>query len=225
VRRDGEGAQLSTLDLGERVGEVGESEVDRAAEDVGDCLRQALVRHVHEIDLAHGAQHRLRHLRARRAVPRGELPRIRFRVRQELLEVLRREVGANHDHEGDGSQARDRREVLHRVVVELLEQAHVRGLRRVGRHHDGVAVWSGARNLGRRDRALRAGLVLDHERLAERFLELLPHHARDLVGGASRGEWNDQLHRAGGIGLREGGRGGKRDPEEEDSFHRNLFRR
>src|SRR5687768_11341967 len=73
LRGDRDATQLAPLDLRQRVGEVGEGEADLPAEHVGDRLRQPLVRHVDEFDLAHRAQHRLRDLRAGGAITGGEL--------------------------------------------------------------------------------------------------------------------------------------------------------
>jgi hypothetical protein len=91
---------------------------------------------------------------------------------------------------GRGHRERDRSEVAHRVVAQVLEQ------RRVDREHadradqEGVAVGVGLGDELGGDGAVGTGLVLDHRGLAEEFLELRADGASDDVGGAAGDERN-----------------------------------
>src|SRR3954451_25036809 len=147
---------------------------------------------------------------------------------EEGLEVLRRKIGPYHQHERSGSQARDRCEVRHRVIVEFLEQAHVRRLRRIGRHHERVAVGRGAGDFRRGDPALRTGLVLDDERLAQSLLELRADQPCDLIGGAAGRERHHELYRLGWVALPLNRKRAQREDDGKKPVHRTLpqaFRR
>jgi hypothetical protein len=73
---------------------------------------------------------------------------------------------------------------------------------------DGVAVGRRLRDLMRPGGAAGAGAVLDHHRMADRFLQPGGHDARKLVDRAARGERYHQPDRLRRIGLGAGGRRG-----------------
>ena len=102
--------------------------------------------------------------------------------------------------------ARHGREVLHRVVGDVLHQERRRGVRRVRRHQQRVAVGRGARDIHRRDGAVGAGTGLDDDALLQRHAERLGDHAGDRVAGAAGAERGDDGDRLVRIGLRVGGR-------------------
>ena len=68
-----------------------------------------------------------------------------------------------------------------------------------------MPVGGGARHVLRRQHQRGAGLVLDHDRLAERLAEFLRIDAHDHVHAAAGGERHDDVHVAGGEVLRERG--------------------
>ena len=101
----------------------------------------------------------------------------------------------------EGADAGDRREILHRVERQALEQRGADGVA-VGDQRKGVAVIAaGERGAGRCD-AARARHVLHHEALAELFAELLRDEARGNVGDATRAERQDEPDRPGRVRLR-----------------------
>ena len=85
-------------------------------------------------------------------------------------------------------------EIGERVVAGVRVEARIHRVRHAGEEQR-VAVRRGALHLLRGDVAARAGLVLDHHRLAERLGELRLHQARDQVGGAARRKADHDVHR------------------------------
>ena len=69
-----------------------------------------------------------------------------------------------------------------------------------------VAVRRGAGDGGRRQHAIGAGLVLDHDRLAEPRRKIVADEARGDVDAAAGGKRQDQRDGTGRIILRGGGR-------------------
>ena len=108
-------------------------------------------------------------------------------------------IGDQHGQEASGE--RHRREILGRIEGQLLVEAGIgRICRDVAKQH-GIAV---GRRLGDEIGAeigRRAGLVLDHDRLAGKFGHLLPDEPREEISPAARGIRNDQMNRPGWIGL------------------------
>src|SRR4030095_14017291 len=124
---------------------------------------------------------------------------------------------------------RHRREVLDRIVRQLLEQVLVGCVRRVGRDEYHVAI---GRRLGDQLRGNETGgarTVVDDDRLLGQRAELLTQRARQLVGGAAGREGHDQrdlLVRV--LGLYVGRERDERQhdaPKAADAFHVSYLRR
>jgi hypothetical protein len=167
-----------------------------AGEQVGELRPGAAVRHVHDEDVG-------RHLQvlegevagaavARRAVV--ELARLRLRERDELLEVLRRQIGVDDIQARHLGKQRDRLEVLDRVVGQLFEDERVDRERADVAEHDRVLV-VGTRDLGHRDVAGAARLVVDEDALAEQLAELGGGRAGDDLRAAAGSERHDEADR------------------------------
>ena len=166
----------------------------------------------------------------RRGRARGvaQLARIGLAVGDELGDGLRRNVRVNHQHEGQVAGTRDRRKVLHRIVGQALEQIGIGRMRGVGRHQQRVAVGRGARDIGRRDHAVGARLVLDDDADAERLRQMLRDQPRRGVGAAAGRKRQHQRDVAarpivglrGGCGseTQRGGAGGAQDAHSDDSM-------
>ncbi len=81
----------------------------------------------------------------------------------------------------------DRREIPEGIETRALGEEPVHHQRARRGEHDGVAVGRGARHAFRADRAARAALRLDHDRLAERSGQALCHQPRHDVRATGHG--------------------------------------
>ena len=188
-------AQLAFLRERDRVALAEEARVQAPGDDVGHERAFALVRHVQHADA--GGVHELHVVEDRQRVAGAvdELPRIRARVLDELLQRGRRHRGMRVEEDRRASDHRDRGEVGERVVGGLLAQRHGRGHRAVRGEHDGVAVGRlPGHHLGG-DRAVGAGPVLDHHRLTELLRERGADDARRRIGRAAGREADDEADR------------------------------
>ena len=129
--------------------------------------------------------------RADAARPVAELARIRLRIRDQLGHAVDRQRRIHQQDERQVRDHRDRREVLHRVVAELLVERRIDAHRRARRHQQRVAIGRRLDDRVDADLLARAGTVLDHEGLAELLFEHLRAHPRQDVGGARRRERHD----------------------------------
>jgi hypothetical protein len=77
-----------------------------------------------------------------------------------------RQFWIDDEHQGEAADPRDRYEILHRVVVDILMQIRIGGKRRIGCHQQRIAVGGLVMNVKRSERAVCAGTVLDDHRLA-----------------------------------------------------------
>ena len=117
-------------------------------------------------------------------------------------------LGMDDQHQRVASHPRDRREVLDRIVGDVLHQEGHGRMRAVGAHEQRVAVRRRARDVQRRKRAVRARTVLDHDGLLERDAEMLADDAGDRVGGAAGTERDDdgdrlaRISRSGALRVR-----------------------
>ncbi len=122
------------------------------------------------------------------------LPGLRFRVGDELLDRLRREVAPHQQHIRNRGHDRDRLE-RGRIVIQLLVKQAVDGERCRLCREQGIAV-----RLRRCDRfgADIAGLsaaIVDHNGLAEFLAQPLGDDARGCIHGAAGWHADDDLDR------------------------------
>ena len=135
------------------------------------------------------------------AAGKGQFAGIGLGVFDQLLDRFGRNAGVNAQHQRVASHPRDRGEVLHRIVADVLHQVGRRRMRAICAHEQRVAVRRRARDVKRRQRPVRARAVVDHDGLLERSAEVLSDHAGDRVGGAARPERNNHRDRLGRIGV------------------------
>ena len=122
-----------------------------AGDQIGQRRRVAAIRHVQHVDAGHGLE-QLEAQVLRRAGPGravGELPGLRLGELDEVGDAVHRQRRIDHQHEGRVGDERDRREILRRIVGQVLVQRHVDGERRAGAEQERVAV---GRRLGDRRR-------------------------------------------------------------------------
>ena len=112
----------------------------------------------------------------------GELAGIGARVGDEFGQRLHRQIGMDDQHIRRDEDLADGREILDRIVGELLVHARAEDERGVAAHHQRVAVRRGLGGAFGGDVAARAGDVLDHHRLAPGFGEFLGKQPRGDVG-------------------------------------------
>ena len=127
LRRDGQRLHAPGLDVVRHRAKILEGIVDLAAHDVGLAGCPTAVGDMH----GKGAGHLLQELRgqmigrARAAGTVRQAPRILLSQLDELLQRTRRQVGPRDEHVGRGHGERDRREVAHRLVAQVLEERGV----------------------------------------------------------------------------------------------------
>src|SRR5262249_29695047 len=109
---------------------------------------------------------------------------------------------------------RYRREILHRIVGDVLEQERIGRMRAVGAHQQRVAVARRLSHIGGRDAAIGALAIVDDDVLVESDTERLRDDAGDNVGTAAGAERHDDCDRPARIGL--GGYGGVWEAAEPD---------
>ena len=194
-------------------------EVDLAAEQRAQGVGGAAVGCVRPAQALQQADplHRqlLRRADAERAVV--QLARVGLGVGEQLGQRLPRRIGAHHDAHDVAGDLQDVGEVGDRVVGQrLVEQ-------RLAQHahmhlRDHVAVRLLVLQRYRAQHARGAGLVLDHDRLAEFLRRRLRHDAEAGIGGPARAPRHDQLDRAfGKFRLGVGGKGQGRCADERRS--------
>ena len=156
----------------------------------------------------------------------GEAPGILFRQLDQLAHRISGEVGLCDQHVGRGHRERDRREVAHWLIAQVLEERGIDGEDANRTDQQRVAIGLGLGDVLGGDRPVRAGLVLDYRGLAEQPLELRADGAADDVGGAAGDERDDDVHRLGGPGLRlRAGCERRREAGDEEAFHWLVSRR
>src|ERR1700730_5718421 len=194
---DRERLELAPLHLADQRGTRVEQHVDLAARDRGDRLGRGAERHVQHLDAG-----RLHEQLGGEVLGRTEararehdLFRLGPCLGDQALHVVGGEIRARDDQEARGRELRHRLERRERVVAQALVDG---GGDDLPRRHDAerVAVLLGAGDELVAERAGGAGLVLDHERLAEPLLQRLADDAADDVGAAPRAEADDDAHRA-----------------------------
>ena len=173
-----------------------QAERDLAADQIGDQLAAAAVRHVLDVEpagllLEQLAGEVLRRGGARRA--EGELAGLALGELDQLLQRIGLQRRVRDDQVRAEDRVGDRRKVLDRIMVELgvhRRRDHVD----VGVHEQRVAVGRGARHVVGADQAAAAGAVL-HDHLVERVRHDRGHRARGQVHRAAGGERDDQIDR------------------------------
>ncbi len=148
-------------------------------------------------------------------VPEVELAGIGPGVGHELLHRVRRECGMHHQDHVAVRHARDRREVLDRIVAGILRHRGNHRQRAGVAVEQRVAVGLGGGERPRPDRAAGAGAVVDDHALSHRALDLLREEACQHVGLAAGRRGHDHLDQPLRIGaLRRRDRGGDRRRSE-----------
>jgi hypothetical protein len=121
------------------------------------------------------------------ARPIAQLCGLPFGERDQLFGVARRNLGMHAQHVGDLGAERDRLQVLQGVVLHLPEQMRADGDLPGRGHEERVPVGScRGRRVGA-DHAVRPGLILDHERLAQQRPDVLAEVPREHVHAAAGG--------------------------------------
>src|SRR6476661_8789870 len=109
---------------------------------------------------------------------------MRFGIRDEFTQALHWQLLANDDDVRHRHELRNGLQFF-RIVVELLEEAAVRGERAYASDEQSVTVRRRAADGGSADVAARARHVVINDRLTERLLHLAEHDPRDHVARAS----------------------------------------
>ena len=152
---------------------------------------------MHHVDAGHRLEQlagKMRH----RAHARGAvavLAGVGLQQRDELTQILCRQLRVGDQHQRKAAGERDRDEVLDRIVWQVLVDEgvdHGRG-HRLEDQRVAVGPRPGDRVGG--DGAAGAALVLHHHLLAELVAEMLGGQARHHVDAAPRGQRNDELDR------------------------------
>jgi len=116
LRRVAQRTQLAGLDLRHAGGDVGDHQVDLAAQQVGDGQRIALVGHMQDVHIGQLLEHLAGYPAGRAAAAKAELARVGLGIGQQLAHRLVRRIGRHHQHLAALAQAGNRREVLDRVI-------------------------------------------------------------------------------------------------------------
>lgn len=199
--------------------------VDVAAQQRRVGRATALERHVRQFRARPLAEQHAHEVR-QRALARcavGALAGFGLGARDHVFHVLHRYPGAGHHAELEMRQQRDRREVGHRVVVQLLVDVREQHHRPAGQQHHGLAVGRRALDLPQRDASARTRPVLHNDR-RKIVLQALGHQPRQQVRRAARRETHHDLQRR--FVLRQRGQGqagrggqGQRAEREGTSMH------
>ena len=158
----------------------------------------------HVLDLGVGAEAKqLRHQMDRGRGAGGAVAVLAGILAQQVDEAFKisdRQVLVDHQHQRQGADQRHRRKAADRIVAQVVR--HGRKHRGRGRRleDDGVAVGLGVRERVGRDGAAAAGLVLDHELVAEPLAQLHRCDARQEVDAAARRERHQHADRPRRIG-------------------------
>ena len=115
-------------------------------------------------------------------------------LRDEFGQRVGRDGRMGHHHLRQAQHLRDRREILLRVIRQLVEQKRIAGDRRFAGQQQRVAVGGRLGDGHRADDGGRAGLVVDDDRLLPLALQLLGQHAGDDVDAATRCVGHDDAH-------------------------------
>src|SRR6516165_3749787 len=124
----------------------------------------------------------------------GQLAGIGLRISDELFEVLRRHRWMDCKRHGNDRQARNRIQVLDRVIEwSALEQRLV-DVREGASEQNGVAIWAGAGDRGGTQRTAATTDVFDDHRAEQRF-DLFHPWSGQGVERATWRKWNHEPDR------------------------------
>ena len=119
-----------------------------------------------------------------------------FHQSDKLGDAVHRHILVHQQQRRRRGDQSERREILARIVADVLVEVRAGGQRRGIAEDNGIAVRSGMGDLARADRAAAAGIAaLDHDLLAECGAHLVGDRARHDVVGAARRQRNDQRDR------------------------------
>ena len=127
-----------------------------------------------------------------------EPARLRFGQGNQLLDVLRRHGVVDDQDVRTRIKLRNRREIFHRVIRQLV-QAGIDDDLRLGQDSQRVAIRRRFRDAVCRDIAGGAGNVVDQYRLSPRFGEFLAEQARDGVRRTAGRETDNEVDRFLGV--------------------------
>ena len=139
--------------------------------------------------------------RADTGMPVGQLAGIGFRIGDELLQALNRHRRMHGDAEKIGGHARNRIQVLDRIIERPALEQRLVDVRLRPAEQDRVAVGPGAGDGGGTERGAAAADVLDHHG-AEQRLDPVRPWATDGVERTARRKRNHEPDRPRRIGLR-----------------------
>ena len=210
----------AALDEGHHGREACHSHRDLPAEQVRNRRPAAAISDVQHVDsgdfVQHFADEMMRGSVARCA--EGDLARIALGVIDQFPDRLDGQCRMHGNRENVLCDRAQRREVLHPVVRHLLLQRDRQYMGRRVADTDGVTVRCGAGEKLRADRAARARLVLDDERLAHALAHLLSDRARHDVYRSAGRKRRDHAYRLAGVALAVGGEGCREQSRCCDQF-------
>ena len=206
-------------------------EIDVSAEHGGDGRAAAIGRQMPHLQIARrfGKQHGRdvrRAVEARRTV--DQLVGVGFGIGDQILQRFVGQIVVDDHHDRIGDDAGERNEIGIGEFRLAAEQFVDRG--EAGNRHDvgqqRIAVRLGGCDVLRADRARRARLVLEHDRLLEDRLKRRVERPRDGVADAARRKRADHRDGARRIGVlrgcltgRQRGGGGSRTDDETAAIH------
>ena len=129
------------------------------------------------------------------AVTIGQLAGIGPGEGDHLLDGLERLLHIRTQELAERADTRHRREVGHGIIGRILEQRGHRRVRGVASDQERVAVGLCAGHRASAKRGSGAGLVLDHERLPKRLLQVIGEQPSGHVGDGAGADRHDQRHR------------------------------
>ena len=164
---------LSGTDIGHEVAEPEEPDRRHAGQHVGHGVAAALERNAHHV----GAGPLLPVFHEQTSDDDGaeydSVPAFSLRIGRQLVEALHGKLGADAQRLGDEEQVGDRLEALDRIVGQALLGELVVGERLARHHAERVAVGRGLRAGARAEDHEAAGVVLNHDRLAQPLVQRL----------------------------------------------------
>src|SRR6266404_409506 len=208
----------ASLDLRQQNRYVEEHDVNLMTDEIVHGRRGAAIGHMDDVDLGTGAKQlagEMRHA-ARAGRPVVDGAGLRFGKGDQLAHIGDRDRGGGDQqlrHPGDEG---DRREILERIIENLLLQGGADRQRAGARDRDGVTIRLGLSHIIGPERTARAGTIVDDDQLPEQLLHLLAKDASDDVVRPARREGYNEPYRLSWIilGVRRQRRGAESDETE-----------